>query len=189
MPADEMALPRRPLALAPPASDGAALDAARFQDFYDATAARLRGYLRRVSGDASLADDILQESYLRLLRARVPEGRDAAAAFLFRIATNLLYDHFRRARRERWFFGLFPPAAVATPADASLPQDLERLLLKLAPRERALLWLAHVEGWNHDEIARILELRPASVRVVLFRARAKLARVLARAGVGTEALR
>ena len=171
------------------AATEAGLDEGRFRALYDGTAARLRGYLRRVSGDAALADDIVQETYLRLLRGH-PEGGPEVetAAFVFKIATNLLYDHWRRQRRERGFLGLLWPTASPA-ADAGLRHDVGRLLLELKPRERALLWLAHVEGWSHEEIGGILQLQTASVRVLLFRARARLARVLARAGVGSEVLR
>ena len=185
---DEMALPRRELAAAHAAPAEAALDEGRFRALYEATAARLRGYLRRVCGDATLADDILQETYLRLLRAQPGAGAEIeTAAYVFKIATNLLYDHWRRQRRERRFFGLWP--AAVPPRDTNLAHDMGRWLLELKPQERALLWLAYVEGWSHEEIAEILGLRTGSVRVLLFRARARLARVLARAGVGSEALR
>jgi RNA polymerase sigma-70 factor (ECF subfamily) len=191
MSSDAMTLQRRrPGPLSPAAAVAeAGLDEARFRALYDGTAVRLRGYLRRVSGDAALADDILQETYLRLLRARPEGGPDVEnAAFVFKIATNLLYDHWRRQRRERGFLERLWPTAAPS-ADASLQHDVGRLLLELKPRERALLWLAHVEGWSHVEIAGTLELHRASVRVLLFRARARLMRVLARAGVGSEVLR
>ena len=185
----EMTLARVSMPLALPLPE-VRMDEGRFGALYDQTAGRLRGYLRRVSGDAALADDILQETYLRVLRAH-PAGEPEVmnAAFVFKIATNLLYDHWRRQRRERsFFFGLFL-SPEATPPDASLRHDVGRLLLELKPRERALLWLAYVEGWSHEEIGGILGLRSASVRVLLFRARGRLARILERAGVGSEASR
>ena len=49
---------------------------------------------------------------------------------------------------------------------------------RLPPRDRALLWLAHVEGYDHREIAKVLGLQERSVRVILFRARKKLEREL-----------
>jgi len=58
----------------------------------------------------------------------------------------------------------------------------------LAPRERALLWLAYVEGENHQEIADALGLARGSVKVLLFRARAKLKRLLTTAGVVARVL-
>src|SRR5262245_37019522 len=165
----------------------AAWDEAAFAEFYEKTSQRLLAYLRRAAGSQPLAEDILQEAYLRFLRAPASESRVAEpAAFLFRVATNLLYDHWRRAGRERRWLSWWRPAPAAR--DAGLEQDVGRLLAELQPRERALLWLAHVEGWSHEEIAGVLSLRPASVRVMLFRARARLARSLRRAGLGSEAV-
>jgi RNA polymerase sigma-70 factor (ECF subfamily) len=53
--------------------------------------------------------------------------------------------------------------------------DVQRALAKLALRDRQLLWLAHVEGASHREVAAALGLGVASVRVLLFRARRRLA--------------
>jgi RNA polymerase sigma-70 factor, ECF subfamily len=53
----------------------------------------------------------------------------------------------------------------------------------MKPRERAMLWLAYVEGRTHQEIGAILDLQAASVRVLLFRARGVLARRLRRLGL------
>jgi RNA polymerase sigma-70 factor (ECF subfamily) len=56
----------------------------------------------------------------------------------------------------------------------------------MKPRERQLLWLAHAEGYSHREIAQITGLAAASIRLLLFRARRKIAKLLreqdARAG-------
>ena len=56
--------------------------------------------------------------------------------------------------------------------------DVRLAFEQLKPRERQLLWLAHVEGFDHREIARLTGLRAASIRVLLFRARRELASVL-----------
>jgi RNA polymerase sigma-70 factor (ECF subfamily) len=68
----------------------------------------------------------------------------------------------------------------------TLGQDLSRVFDGLRPRDRALLWLAHVEGRSHAEVGAILGLRAMSVRVLLFRARAELARRIRRAGLRPE---
>lgn len=154
------------------------MNEAEFRAFYESTAPQLRAYLLRVTGDASVADDLLQESYLRLLRAPGAPGEEAHRRhYLFRVATNLLRDHFRVAKR-------FAPA-VAEMQDTAHPsrnfaleRDLGRFLAELKPRERELLWLAYVEGYRHDEIAKMMSCRSASVRPMLFRARQRLAEVL-----------
>ena len=68
----------------------------------------------------------------------------------------------------------------------TLGQDLSRVFDGLQPRDRALLWLAYVEGRSHAEVGAILGLRAMSVRVLLFRARAELARRIRRAGLCPE---
>src|SRR5262245_54450499 len=89
-------------------------DEARFRDFYDRTAGPLRGYLLRLGGgDQGLADDILQETYYRhLMAGPVTDDPAHARAFLYRVATNLMYDHFRRARREARGLLFWRPAAA-----------------------------------------------------------------------------
>jgi RNA polymerase sigma-70 factor (ECF subfamily) len=158
-----------------------------FQAFYDRTARPLWAYLQASSGDAGLADDLTQEAFLRLLRAEFqPQNEDHRRAYLFRIAANLLRDHYRGSWRESRQPA--PETAVASSA-ATLEarHDLARFLDRLRPRDRQLLWLAHVEGRSHREIGAALGLREASVRLLLFRARARLAGLLRRAGFAPEA--
>ena len=160
-----------------------ALDDAAFAAFHARTARPLWGYLRAASGSAALADDLLQESFLRLLRAEgLPAGDEDRRRYLFRIATNLLHDHRRAARRfvdppAGW---LAPDAAAPAPGPHATPpgRDVLGVLRQLAPRERQLLWLAHVEEASHAEIAAATGLAAPSVRVLLFRARRRLAGLL-----------
>src|SRR5580692_12149410 len=78
---------------------GPPMDSEAFSGFYERSARSLWAYLARVSGDPALADDLMQESYLRFLCAAHPEdGEVAARRYLFRIATNLMRDHWRKQR-------------------------------------------------------------------------------------------
>lgn len=162
------------------------MDEAAFQDFYSEIAPKLWAYIRRAAGDAALADDILQETFHRFLRAELPAlERHQLKAYLYRTASSLLTDHWRRLKRERrWslesFFGAKP---VEGPERGG---DTLRLFERLKPQEQALLWLAYVEGFDHREVASALELREKSVRVLLFRARKKLASLLTNQGIGRE---
>src|SRR5262245_34184398 len=78
------------------AAEALPMDDEAFAGFHRRTAAQLWAYAARVSGNATLADDVVQESYLRLLTAALPEGEVARRRYLFRIATNLMRDHWRR---------------------------------------------------------------------------------------------
>lgn len=160
------------------------MDDAAFQIFYSATAPMLWSYIRRASGDAALADDILQESFFRFLRADLPAlEKFQMKAYLYRIASSLLADHWRQLKRERRW-SLETLFGERTTENAELSGDTLRLFAVLEPKEQMLLWLAYVEGFDHREIASALQVNQKSVRVLLFRARKKLAGILTSQGIG-----
>jgi RNA polymerase sigma-70 factor, ECF subfamily len=143
-----------------------------FHALYERTARPLFNYLMRVSGRRDIAEDVLQESYCRLLSATLPDMDEAQTrSYLFKIATNFLRDRWRRSE-ETANENVNVPGLMATQADqAAMRQAFERLKL----RERELLWLAYVEGANHKEIAERTGLKPGSIRLLLYRARRRLA--------------
>jgi RNA polymerase sigma-70 factor (ECF subfamily) len=157
------------------------MDEDAFRALYDRTARALWAYLSRITGSPDLADDLLQETYYRFLRARVHYETEAHRRnSLFRIATNLARDGHRRGLRAR-FVGIPDdglPAGIDIAADAERRTDLGRAMAQLKPREREMLWLAYVQGSNHRDIAGTLGVKAGSVRLLLFRARRKLAEVL-----------
>ncbi len=159
------------------------MDQETFCALYERTARPLWVYLWRKTGDSQLADDLLQETYYRFLRARVNyESETHRKNYLFRIATNLAHDSFRRQHDERPLSE--EDENVASQGDRNGAEqhqkraDLARAMTKLKPRHREALWLAYAEGSSHEEIAAILGLKPGSVKLILFRARRKLAGLL-----------
>jgi RNA polymerase sigma-70 factor (ECF subfamily) len=163
------------------------MDEDAFRVFYDRTARPVWAYLSRLTGDPRLADDLLQETYYRFLRARGTPSDDAHRRnYLFRIATNLVHDARRRPRVD----------AVPMPEHLDHPDprhadhaggaesrvDLSRAMARLKPRERALLWLAYAQGSSHKEIAETLGLKTPSIKLLLFRARRRLAALLGEGG-------
>jgi RNA polymerase sigma-70 factor (ECF subfamily) len=124
-----------------------------------------------------LADDLMQESFVRFLCASLPdEGEVAGRCYLFRIATNLLRDHWRRPHQTS--IEEIPEEFFAASASSAPAELLGPALAAMRPRERQLLWLAHAEGYTHREIAQITGLAAASIRILLFRARRKIASLL-----------
>ncbi|HET7220304.1 MAG TPA: RNA polymerase sigma factor [Vicinamibacterales bacterium] len=163
------------------------MDEDAFRAFYDRTVRALWNYLSRMTGDGQAADDLLQESYYRFLRSRGAwESEAHRRAYLFRIATNLVRDGQRRGRRAQLVALRDEDHEMlgATGADhaetAVRRTDLRRAMSRLRPRERALLWLAYGQGHAHTEIAETLGVKTASVKLLLFRARRKLAALLRR---------
>src|SRR3954454_21914176 len=75
------------------------MDEDTFRGFYGRTAAMVWAYLSRATGDPSAADDLLQETFYRFLRAKVQFDSEAHRRhYVFRIATNLVRDRYRRPR-------------------------------------------------------------------------------------------
>src|SRR5579883_470041 len=84
------------------ADDALQMDQDSFRSLYERTARPLWVYLCRKTGDTQLADDLLQESYYRFLRTRtVFENDSHRKNYLFRIATNLANDTYRRVKDEQ----------------------------------------------------------------------------------------
>ncbi len=153
------------------------IERAEFEAFYAATSRALQGYVRRVAGDPAIVDDILQEAYVRLLSAP-PLTAAQRKSYLYRTATNLVTDHHRAQSRRRRWWQLAPRLAEATPSAVELSSDMERLFALLDTQDRALLWLAYVEGSSHREIAEVLQLQEKSVKVLLYRARRRMETIL-----------
>ncbi len=159
------------------------MDEESFDAFYRLTAAPLRAYVARVLGNATQADDVVHDAYLRLLR-HPPATRDTRElrSFVFRIASNLITDSWRRGRREPGARQARADELHTSGPDVPLQLDMARLFEQLRPQQRQLMWLAYVEGADHREIAAALGLRERSVRVLLHRVRRKLAGLLLPSG-------
>lgn len=157
-----------------------AMDSAAFAAFYERSARPLWAYLARCSGDPALAEDLMQEAYVRFLGATQPADAELAAKrYLFRIATNLLRDHWRRPKAssledlpENFF------ATCASADEMAAQQQLARAMGQMRARDRQILWLAHAENYSHQEIAEIMGLATASVRLLLFRARRRMRQLM-----------
>lgn len=161
------------------------MDEDSFNRLYAAVAGPLWRYVARVSGRFDIADDILQETFFRFLgSSRSNLAITEARPYLFRIATNLLNDRWRRGEDAVSSLG---PEDTAIEMHPDIGLDVARVLQKLKPRARELLWLAYVEGMTHREIARVTGLNAMSVRIMLLRARREAAALLEPKG-NTDAL-
>jgi RNA polymerase sigma-70 factor, ECF subfamily len=157
------------------------MDEEAFRAFYDRTARVLHAYLARVTGDSHLADDLLQDTYYRFLRARTDYDSEAHRRnALFHIASNLVRDTFRRRRTTPALVDATDVALGdgASGARTERRTDVRRAFAQLRPRDRELLWLAYAQGSSHQEIANTLGLKTSSIKLLLFRARRRLADLL-----------
>jgi RNA polymerase sigma-70 factor (ECF subfamily) len=140
-------------------------------------------YLSRISGDPALADDVAQESFLRLhARGSMP---DDPSAWLISVANNIVRDEYRTTRRRerlltRWLAGEDhsegAPATDAGLLTGERQATVRRALGGLRLRDQRLLILRH-EGFSYKEIAEALGIAPASVGTLLVRATAALSKI------------
>jgi RNA polymerase sigma-70 factor (ECF subfamily) len=134
----------------------------------------VRGLLRRLcGGDAAVADDLAQETFLRAYRG-LPAFRGGArlSTWLHRVAYNVFLTHAARSGRRD---DLEPPAARAGAADTALLRyDLERAMAALRPPEAAALTLSYVDLLSHDEISQVLGCPVGTVKTHIARGKEKL---------------
>lgn len=137
---------------------------ARFDEFVEDEHERLYKALYFVTGSREDAEDIAQEAFLKLWERWDDIDRiDDPTGYLFRVALN----GFRmRRRRAATALRKLAPIGVARDefAEAEMRADVRRLLLGLSPRQRAALLLVDLLGYPSEQAARILRVRPSTVR-------------------------
>jgi RNA polymerase sigma-70 factor (ECF subfamily) len=155
----------------------------RLGRIYEAQHLRLYRLALRMARDSEEARDLVQETFLRLARrpGALPAGERDAEAFCVRVLVNLCRDRFRRlAVRERGAAWLEAPKRTGDGESAAVAKDaVRRALTTLAPRRRAVLVLAELEGRSTAEIAALLGVSRVTVRWHLASGRAALHRFFA----------
>ena len=147
----------------------------------------------RMTGNASDAEDVVQETFLKAHRSL--GGFDERARFgtwIYRIAVNAAIDLIRRRGRptaSRRTGDDDPPIVETLASSDPLPdrlamsgqiqRDVAAALTQLSPRERAAFVLRHMEGMPIERIAEVLKIGPNAVKQTVFRAVQKLRRELA----------
>lgn len=140
---------------------------------------KLRGFLRRLTrGDAALADDLAQETFIEAQR-KIAQWRaeGSFSAWLCGIAWSRFL--MERRKRKEELPGELPEEAGADPAPSVQARlDLERAMARLGPEERAALTLCYALGHSHGEAAEILDMPLGTVKSHVLRGREKLKAML-----------
>jgi RNA polymerase sigma-70 factor (ECF subfamily) len=157
-----------------------------FADLVDRHKDAVVNYLTRLSGSRDRAEDLGQETFLRLFRSAggyVEQGY--LRAYLFRIATNLVRSEERRDRRQRLLLPLFggePDRSEPAAHTGLLRQEMQRVLTaavaRLPLRYRVPLVLHEIEGWSYADIAVELQCREGTIKSRIHRGRQSLKRQL-----------
>ena len=157
-----------------------------FAILYDGLAQKLRAFLTRLTGAPAAADDLLQETFMRIHRARGSFDPGAAVVpWAYAIARNAWLDHVRAAKVRGETTRAKGNDESGTPAEASTGPDadseqlaiaretaalVESVLGRLAPAQREAFVLLRYEGMSVDDAAEVLGSTPTAVKLRAFRA-------------------
>lgn len=152
---------------------------------------RLRRYARALTGDATRADDLVQDTLERALTkfALWHQGSDLRA-WLFAIMHNVFVNQ-QTAYRERatlsWEEAAVEPAVAASQEGSAALRDLATALGQLPPAYREVVLLVGLEGLRYEEVARVLDIPLGTVMSRLARGRERLRHLME--GAGSSSLR
>jgi RNA polymerase sigma-70 factor (ECF subfamily) len=163
-------------------------DVDAFEALYRRTAGRVHAICLRMTGDAEQARELLQDVFVRVWeRLESFRGEAAFTSWLHRLAVNVVLAQSRADRRRGTRFGTIDdpddaPHGDAGGSAASIGHriDLEKAIAGLPPGARRVFVLHDIEGYRHEEIARLTGTAEGTVRAQLHRARKLLMEALGR---------
>ena len=166
----------------------AKFDIDAFNELYDYFFPRVYNFLFAQVKNSSITDDIISEVFIKAfknLSAYNPQ-KAAFSTWLFRIAINQKTDYFRQEQRRQensWEEFFNPPIPQQEEPEAQLliaegKQELFQAMDKLKTRDKYILELKYWSNLSNKEIADILELSPANVGIILFRAIGTLKKII-----------
>jgi RNA polymerase sigma factor (sigma-70 family) len=141
-----------------------------FLDVHD----RLYRALYFITGSSGDAEEVMQDAFLKLWeRWDRLETIEDPVAYLFRVALNGVRMRARRARMAA--SKMLPAAGTGDPFDdVDLREDVRRMLRGISPRQRTAIVLTEIFGYDSEQAARIMGIRPTTVRVLASQGRAAL---------------
>jgi RNA polymerase sigma-70 factor (ECF subfamily) len=159
-------------------------DLLAFERLYRENVRKVFGLCLRLSQDASLAEELTQEVFVKAWRKLSTfRGESALSSWLYPMAVNeALSERRSRRRRETRIVPVEEPERMEKTPGAPRPEagfDLERALATLPPGARSVFVLHDVEGRTHVEIAALLNLAAGTSKAQLHRARRLLREALA----------
>jgi len=138
---------------------------------YDRNADKLYSFCLYLCGDVQLSEDVLQDSFLNLMKQR-NKGKinRSIRSWLFVVARNLIYNKKKKLASEREYMQIVDRNSI----DPETRLFIMNILNKLLPHERELILLREYQRFSIGEIAQMLELSDEAVRVRLYRVRKKM---------------
>ena len=167
-----------------------------FYEVYEQHYDRVRGFILASVKNRWVADDLVQETFLRVLQ-NLAKVRDPAklSSWIFRIATNLCQDYFRSPSRK--LIPIEDNPAGELPGESSLEKEIEKYqtsllvqdLIKLLPEPlRQVIFLCDIKEESQQETAELLGITLDNLKVRLHRARKQLKAIMEEKGYSVTTL-
>jgi len=143
-----------------------------WEELYEKNYKELLAYGSRMCGSKELAEDLVQETFVKaLINTEVVEDLSSSKrrAWLFRTFKNLFFDRYRRLILEKEYEQNWHPEHLE---DQGM-QEIENVLLlqSLKPEDRAIFQLRYFDGYTAEEISKMMNLPPGTIRSKLSRCR------------------
>lgn len=178
-----------PFELVTKASQG---DGEAFEEIYRRSSGFVYSVALRIVGGTADAEEVTQEVFIKVYRSLADFAfRSAFKTWLYRIATNLALNAYKRKAREACRRAEYDDAAQAPAAGPDAGSGMEKeesekalrnILARLTPEHRACIVLREIEGLSYEEMAGALNININTVRTRLKRAREALMAVSEREG-------
>lgn len=155
----------------------------------------VQSYLFQLCGSPDLAEELAQETFVKVCAGLLSfRGESSVATWLFRIARNTYLNSLRRPSQHRIdtdeLLAIPAPESAGDPAHSYAAREQRTLIVaalsSLPEKQRSILLLRDAEGLSYAEIAEVLEVSLAAVKVNLFRARNAFRTVYAALGAEEE---
>ncbi len=159
-------------------------DEAALEDILERHWGALLDYATRWLGAPDVAQDLVQEAFIRLWDRRDRwDGQSGARPILFRVVRNLAIDHRRQAAMIERNLKALPVATSVSPVgealeEAELIEAVHRALDQLNAREREIVILSRIQGLTRSEVAAVTGLAPGTVSNLLSLAMTRLWRAV-----------
>jgi RNA polymerase sigma-70 factor (ECF subfamily) len=172
-----------------PSKKGTPVSQGPIARLFDEHSGAVYGYLLRLSGDSACADELTSETFLRAMLALDGfRGDSSVKTWLLTIARNLYLNRVKREKRMTSLEEMVEKGAAFAAAPHTGPEaaalanerssEIEQALLALNENDRSILLLASQEKLNYQEIGQVLNISVSAVKVRVFRARRRLAKLL-----------